>query len=387
MRRLLAIVTLLALLGPAPGQAQESRAFVVRLGSDTLTIERYTRTKTQLKGEYLGRAPRASHREYTADLNADGTVRRFEILTHNLSPGVGPMETKVTIEFAGDSARVTTPRGDSTVTTRVAAGKNAAPIVNGVMGVLEQIGRQARAAGATSGKTVTLPLVATGTGPGLKGIVVAGGGDTLTLTIETPTGKAGPYAYGLDKTGAVTWFDGEGSTFQAVGARVPSVDIAAQRAAYASHPLGALSACDTTRAKLGDAELWVDYGRPSKRGREIFGNVVAWNAVWRTGANAATQFHTSVDLIIGETEVPAGTYTLWTLPSAEGWKLIINKQTGQWGTDYHAEQDLARVDLVVETLPDPLEQFTITIEPGEPGAQLRLSWDRTRASVSIRKKE
>jgi hypothetical protein len=134
------------------------------------------------------------------------------------------------------------------------------------------------------------------------------------------------------------------------------------------------------------AELWVQYGRPSTRGREIFGQVVPWDEVWRTGANAATHFHTPVDLTIGGAEVPAGTYTLWTLPARDGWKLIVNRQTGQWGTDYHADRDLVRVDLRVETLPAPVELLTVGIEPEGTGAVLRISWDRTRVSVPITRK-
>ena len=143
-----------------------------------------------------------------------------------------------------------------------------------------------------------------------------------------------------------------------------------------------LSPRDTTEQTVGGARLLVDYGRPSKRGREIFGGLVPWNQVWRTGANEATHFVTNKDLAIGGTKVPAGTYTLYTLPAPDGWKLIINKQTGQWGTEYDQAQDLARIDMRVEKRPEPLEQFTIAIEPqGQQGGVLRLAWDTTQASV------
>jgi hypothetical protein len=131
--------------------------------------------------------------------------------------------------------------------------------------------------------------------------------------------------------------------------------------------------------------VWVDYSRPLKRGREIFGNVVPWNTVWRTGANAATQLNTSVTLVVGNATVPAGKYTLWTLPTPTGWKVIINKQTGQWGTVYDPGQDLARVDARVETLRDPVEQFVIAFEPAGAPTHLSLSWDRSRVTVPIAK--
>jgi hypothetical protein len=114
---------------------------------------------------------------------------------------------------------------------------------------------------------------------------------------------------------------------------------------------------------------------------------VPWNTVWRTGANAATQLNTSTDLTIGGATVPAGKYTLWTLPTQKGWKVIVNKQTGQWGTEYDAQQDLARVDAKVETLATPVEQMVIAFEPGSgtPTA-LTISWDRTKVSVPVKKK-
>ena len=83
---------------------QDSGAFVVRLGNDTLSLEQYKRTATQLRGEFVIRSPRTVHRIYTADLNADGSIRRIEVITHNIGGGPGPAETKGTFEFVGDSA-------------------------------------------------------------------------------------------------------------------------------------------------------------------------------------------------------------------------------------------------------------------------------------------
>jgi hypothetical protein len=147
-----------------------------------------------------------------------------------------------------------------------------------------------------------------------------------------------------------------------------------------------LSVRDTARATVGGGEVWVDYGRPMKRGREIFGNVVPWNSVWRTGANAATQLNTSIDLVIGGASVPAGKYTLWTLPTPTGWKLIINKQTGQWGTVYDPAQDLVRVDAKVEALPAPVEQLVVAFEPTTAATAITFTWDKTRVSVPVSKK-
>jgi hypothetical protein len=109
--------------------------------------------------------------------------------------------------------------------------------------------------------------------------------------------------------------------------------------------------------------------------------------LWRTGANAATQFKTDKVLVAGGTEIPAGFYTLWTIPSPTGWKLVINSETGQWGTIHHAEKDVATVDMSVSTLESPVERFTIAVEPTASGGTLRFDWDTTRASLAFQVKQ
>jgi hypothetical protein len=109
---------------------------------------------------------------------------------------------------------------------------------------------------------------------------------------------------------------------------------------------------------------------------------VPYNAVWRTGANAATTLVTSRPLRMGTTTIPAGTYTLYTLPTASAWTLIVNKQTGQWGTEYDQGQDLARIPMTVKKAGAPTEQFTIALERGrQSGGVLAMTWDTTRAEV------
>ena len=145
-----------------------------------------------------------------------------------------------------------------------------------------------------------------------------------------------------------------------------------------------LSPRDTTAQTIGAAHLVVDYGRPSKRRREIFGGLVPYDALWRTGANEATHFRTDRDLKIGTLRVPRGTYTLWTIPARDGWTLIVNRQTGQWGTDYDKARDLGRTRMTVATLSEPLEQFAIAIERAPDGSGLLIMrWDTTQASVPI----
>lgn len=132
----------------------------------------------------------------------------------------------------------------------------------------------------------------------------------------------------------------------------------------------------------------IDYSRPSMRSRKVFGGLVPYDQVWRTGANAATSLKTSVDLTIGGTTVPKGSYTLYTLPTANGWQLIVNKQTGQWGTEYDKSKDLARIPMKVTQRSSGLELFTISFDKmGGDGGTLKLEWENTIASVDVKEKK
>ncbi len=145
---------------------------------------------------------------------------------------------------------------------------------------------------------------------------------------------------------------------------------------------------DSVEIIFAAKKISVNYGRPSRRGRKIIGGVVPYNEVWRTGANEATKFVTEADLTLGGAEIPKGAYSLYSLPSPKQWKLIINKQVGQFGTEYDRTLDLARVPLKRETLKSSVEKFTILVEKtGNNSGVLKLLWEYTMLSVSFAFKE
>ena len=145
-----------------------------------------------------------------------------------------------------------------------------------------------------------------------------------------------------------------------------------------------ISPMATSVLERGDARVSLTYSRPYMRDRYIFGGLVPLGEVWRTGANEATALSTNVDLLIGGAEVPAGDYTLFTIPESETWTLIINRQTGQWGTEYDEGQDLIRVQMEVEPTNWLVELFTMRIDSAGLGAELLIEWEYTRARVLIR---
>lgn len=132
----------------------------------------------------------------------------------------------------------------------------------------------------------------------------------------------------------------------------------------------------------------VDYSSPRMKGRKIYGGLVPYGEVWRAGANEATTFVTTANLTVGGTAVPAGSYTLFAIPTADKWTLIISKKTGEWGTKYPGPgDDLARVEMRVSKLPAPVENFKIAFDKDGNGCVMRLDWETTRASVAIAEKK
>jgi Protein of unknown function (DUF2911) len=143
----------------------------------------------------------------------------------------------------------------------------------------------------------------------------------------------------------------------------------------------------SAECKFADGKtVHIDYSRPSVKGRKIYGGLVPYDKEWRTGANEATTFVPSVNVDVGWAKVPAGSYTLFTIPSHKEWTLIISKKTGEWGIPYPGKsEDLARVAMRSEELSSPVEQFTISFESTSPEAcTLRMDWETTRAEVSVR---
>jgi hypothetical protein len=117
------------------------------------------------------------------------------------------------------------------------------------------------------------------------------------------------------------------------------------------------------------------------------GGVVPYNMVWRTGANAATSFVTQADIILSGVRIPKGSYTLYSLPSLKQWKLIVNKQTGQWGTVYDQKFDLARIPLNRKLLKQPVEKFSIALEQtSQHSGVLNFAWEKTQLSVNFQVK-
>lgn len=158
---------------------------------------------------------------------------------------------------------------------------------------------------------------------------------------------------------------------------VPAGLVAAQQQRASPH--------DTVKATIDGANVSVTYGRPYMKGRKIFGGIVPYGQVWRTGADEATILETDKALMIGALHVNPGKISLYSLITDKSWTLVLNKKTGQWGTEYTQGEDLGRVPMRVEKLTAPVEQFTVTIEknPAGKGGMLVMQWETTKATLAF----
>jgi hypothetical protein len=370
----LAVVASLPSLLVAQGNV-DGGGFVVCLGADTLAVERYSRSATKLEGEIIIRAPAARRVTFTAALDSRGQLRSLDLAMDPLLPGPGiTHRSRGTLRFRGDTADVSLTLDDSTRTIKVAARPGSMPLAAFSHALVEQAILQAKLQGEDS---LEFDWVGVGASKAYPAYVKRRHDGSVAVGFFDA-----PAVATLDARGRMLTLDGRATTAKVRVQRVKAPDLehfarsfAAAEAAWG--PVGQLSPRDTVRADIGTAHLMVDYGRPHKRGRDIFGQVVPWNRVWRTGANAATQLSTDQPLVIDGWTIPAGRYSLWSIPATEGGTLIVNQRTGQWGTEHDAGQDLARLPLTRESLPEPVEQFTIAIEPSDGGGVLRLSWDTT----------
>jgi hypothetical protein len=363
------LATPLAAQGSGASRADDRGAYVVRLGTDTLAVESFVRTRDRIEVDAAVRSPTTTVRHYVINLKPNGAPARMEYDARRLDGSSPP--TRATVTVGVDTTVVALSIGDSARTLRVAA-RDAVPFVNLTYPMMELATMRAVAAKADS-----VDVVIVGLGAPQSNVLPIRklGRDSLTIWFF-----GDPMHARIDRAGHLLGLEGRSTTQKVTVERVARADVQAFAAASALRDqqgtgMGQLSPRDSIEATAGAARVSVNYGRPSKRGRTILGDVIPYDRVWRTGANAATAFTTSADLVINGTPVPAGSYTLWTLPTRAGWKLIVNKQTGQWGTEYKQEQDLARIDLISRKLPTPAEQFTIAVEPSGEGGAIRMQWD------------
>lgn len=369
------LIVVLALAPAAPLAAQQS-GFVVRLGSDTIAVEQVTRTAARIAGELVVRSPRVQHRRYAVDLRADGSAERAELTV--LTPGTATPLVRAVARFTGDSAIVDVERGERREVVRLALPRDVVPMVEGSWAMHDVMIARARGA---RGDSLRLTLYEIGASARSWIDVVRLGRDSLRFVDENLTHRA-------LVSGAGALLGAARPEQQFTVERHASADVAAVAAAWADAErrrgaMGILSPRDSLRTTVAGATITIDYSRPSRRGRVIFGRVVPWNEVWRTGANQATRFTTDRALDFGGVVVPAGSYSMLTVPGPTAWRLVLNAPGANAGAAYDPARDLFHLPMTVTSLPRSVEQLTITVTQEGGAGRLRIQWDTVEAAITF----
>lgn len=364
-------------------QSEHHHTFVETLGTDTLTIERYVHTGDFIEGDVIVRNPVTRVARYRADLGADG-IERLEVSwsTPAENPD-GPEAEHSVITIGPDSVTMVKEGGRNPGTLTLPREGQILPRV-GVspisLGLFEYLVQRAAEAGEDE---YPYRLMTAGSPRVAPNAVTRVSADTVSMSYF-----GNPMKMSVSD-GHISGMTGEATTMKVSAATTTDVfDLAALAADFAARDargegLGVPSPGATLQASVGGANFEIVYSQPAVRGREIFGSLVPWNEIWRTGANAATIFTTDRNLTIGGEPVPAGSYTLWSTYSPEQGTLIINSQTGQWGTQYDESQDFIRIPMELSTTEEPYERFTFVIEEDDDGPILSLNWDHSRYWVPM----
>lgn len=382
MKYLLPVILAIALLnGCDTGtEGNGDAGFITLLGNDTLAVEQFTKTEEGIQARVVLRSPSTSFASYSLSLDSLGGIAEMTRRSHTREERFeGDGEVVQTVTRSGDSLRVEFMSDEGMQTRTVAYEEGVVPFIDMVHWPFELAFNRAAEMEADS---IDQPML---TGTRISNFIIWKA-DSDSMTLRHPT--RGVMGVTVDGEGNLQVLDAGQTTRKLTVERHSSVDIEGIGERFATmdergNPFGELSGAEEGEFSFNGAEFHVSYGSPSKRGRTIFGGIVPYGERWRTGANRATHFETSADLTIGDLEVPAGEYTLFTIPEEDGGILMINRQTGQNGQSYDPERDLGRVPMEVETKDDVTEHFTITVEEQGEGGVLKLIWDRTVYSVDF----
>lgn len=390
------LISALTLLACGPSQPAERYGFITRLGRDTISLESVTHRGNTVTSDAVDRFPRVRQRHTEIVLGPNGGIRRLVMSIRTPSEPANQRERRVTVDVTNDSVRISKRDGTGTIRRAFATGGGIAMAHVPQLYSLYELyfaaaGQRAAASTADSAATVRL-----------RQFYIDREFDRFPLHNAVvrllPGGKAeiqhdwlaGIGEATLDSSHRLLRYSGARTTYKVDVTRftaMPDVQSLGEQFAALEAKSGdvrQLSVRDTTRASIGAASFTVDYGRPLVRGRELLGNLIPYDRVWRTGANAATQFTTSATITLAGIKVPPGTYTLWTVPRAKRADLIVNKQTGQWGTGYDGTHDLGMAPMTAESVETPVEQFTIAIVAADnQRGMLVMEWGTFRWTAPI----
>ena len=389
------IVAGLALAACQPDQPTERYGFVALLGRDTVSVERVTRRGNSVTSDEVDRFPRVRQRHTEIELAPDGGIRRLVMDIVTPSEPSNQRRRRVTVNVTRDSVHIAKSDSAGTVRrdfdTRGGIAMAHLPQMYSLYELYFAAALGRMGATPASGDTAHLRQFYIDREfdrfPLHTGRVWRLRDGTLKISHDWLSGIGEAT---VDSNRRLLRYSGAGTTYKVIVARLaepPNVDSVGQQFAALETKNGGfsqLSVRDTARATIGAATFAVDYSRPLVRGRELLGKLLPYDYVWRTGANAATQLTTSAPITLAGIRVPPGTHTLWTVPRRNRADIIVNAQTGQWGTEYNGERDVGMAPMTADSLTTPVEKFTISITGADARrGTLTMEWGTIRWTAPI----
>ncbi|MFY0684238.1 MAG: DUF2911 domain-containing protein [Balneola sp.] len=354
----------------------DNAGYITLLGNDTLAVEMFKKTEDGVNAKVVLRSPKTTLTSYELKTNETGGIEELTMTNHDPMEGFDSTgEVARSYMKDGDSLIVSIKTNDGSfrvIKTEYEAG--VLPFIDMVHWPFEVAFNNAMKSDADS---IDQRLLS---GSRTSNFIVAKI-KSDSMTIRHPS--RGVMGVQVDGKGNIVELDASETTRKLTVKRVSSVDIGTIAARFAESdkegsPFGALSGAEESEFNVDGAQINISYGTPLRRGRDLFGGIVAYGERWRTGANRATHFSTTKDLQFEGLNVPAGDYTLFSIPEADGGTLIINKQTGQNGQTYDEARDLGRVPMNKRTVEENTEAFTILVT--DEGV-LELIWGNTVYSI------
>ena len=349
-------------------QSPGASSFIATLGSDTLVVEKFLISENQVDAEVVIRSPRTMYLKQSLKFDQQGNF--LEFTSSSIDPGDQGLAPSLVQQAVvdGDSIVVTYFRDGESIDRKFGYDPTVLPWIDMVHWPYEVATRRMASAQGTS----LDQLMMSGRSPAVFEIRQI---EADSVSIKHP--YRGTMTASISSTGEILNYDATSTTRKLLVKRTSALDMAKIASRYADRPIGSLSGAAETTITVHGANINITHGQPSRRGRDLFGGIVAWNELWRTGANRASHFTTDKDLQVGDLFVPAGEYTLFSIPAPDGGILIINKETGQNGNRYDESQDLGRVAMSISEVEESLELFTIdAIERDDLGI-IRLRWGNT----------
>jgi hypothetical protein len=367
------------LLFPLQIQAQHTNGCLIyMLGKDTTAIGNYSLEGDKFSMTVADITSAINVSKLTGTFFPNGELKEAE--GHNYNPGKdSQLVYSYTMKYEGDSTFIQIKRNNTVINRNYPVKIMVANYLGGYTLVYMLALLPDFAPARTGDSIVSRHVVLNSARP----FIVK---RTAAKQLVAGSTVMGIFTLFLGERGELRSIDGIGTSWNLKGVVVPYLDMDSVIAANVTkdrlHPHAAIvNKLDSAQASIGTTAIKVRYSRPTVRGREIFGQVVPWDRFWRTGADAATKISIDRPLWFNGKELPAGEYSIFTMPSQKGWTIMFNKDANIWGTEYNPDHDLLRVPMSTERLAAPVELLTIGVLTAGGGGRIEISWDTWKAAV------